>query len=1418
MSKIYFTVALLCLFVFTGFKTLSQVYYPAGMSNANLSSWLDAADATTITTGYVTTGATTTIGTVARIFDPTNIPTSKDLTAIISVGSQIEVGTDIYTVTAVSTTAVTVATNIPRNYTNQTINRLAVSKWADKSGTSGRDLASPVALVNFSSTETTTANEPSYLDPATGNPSISFINTGSNATAQYLQGTGAAPYGITTNRSLAFLSQINSFSNAGGGSDGQGTYLFDRNPDLVTGTPLFSIKFESNTLSEQIRDDAGNLANNSSTIINPSSGTFLNMSLIRSGATDQFYNNGVAAGGGTVSTGTSTMQPMCITYHAGDGNNSAQAQNFNMYEVILTNNTLSTTYRQLEEGYLAWKWGTQGNLSNTHIYKNAGKTGFTNDLLGIGRVSATDSVLATRTTDGLGFISTATGFIQDNGDYLTAIDNNADGTEDGSIVTVSNINRLNRVWYISKTDAATHTGGTVIVYFDYSMLSNGTLPSNTVGSYSLIYNATNAAFGTGTTTIAAAATAIAGTQIQFSLNATALSNGYYTLKSCSASSAFDYAGSPYCTTGTAMVTMLTGGGIAGTNGNFSITPTSGNAALTASNGNIALNSIAPGTYTVTNTVNITGGGANCTSTSTAPITIAPGGQWVGGVNTDWKTAANWPCGDIPTATTNVTIPAGAANYPVISNTGGGFVDSIKILSGATLTLSNDTLNVFGAITSTGAINATSGTIQMRGTAAQSIGGSMLVAQTINNLIDSNRNAATGLTIADSLYLTGFLNFAAIPAATKLTTNNVLVLVSNANTTASVGQIAETGGVPKATITGNVTVQRYFPAHRRWRLITSPVASSQTINAAWQEGVSSTTSPLSNPNPHPGYGTHITGPSTANFTIGKGYDQSPTNSASIAIVQTTTNWISIPTTNGVGVTTYPGYMLFVRGGRDYNIGTTAQTTLATNATLRTTGTVRTGLQNTATVAGFNVIRNPYPAAINFNTVFSNAGTNHTANTFYLWDPNIASSANVASGTGGWVTLTSNGSGGYIATVYPSGSFSSSANGGFDISGNIQSGAAFLVNATGTGNIAIDEAAKVSTLSVANETYLFRPSGDATTATPTAPALLSTTLFATTADSTHAPVYVADGTLNIFNNGFSNDVSWDEDAQKATNTNENLSILRSGQLMAIEKSAPVSFGDTLFFKMTGMKVSPYQFSFTTTDFNRPDLNAFLIDSTAQTSTPIKLGDSASTTVSFTVTSAPATYAANRFYIVFKPAPGSVTYSNITATQENKNIAVQWIVTDQLNINKYIVERSTDGVNFYPIDTTAATNIATYNWIDVDPGVGNYYYRIRSIDNTGAIEYSKTVEVVIGKGIIEGVAIYPNPVTNGTLQLQMNNMPAGEYGIRVMDVSGQVVLTETINHGAFSETQLIQLNKGIANGIYMLEIIHPDKTITKINFEDQ
>ena len=45
--------------------------------------------------------------------------------------------------------------------------------------------------------------------------------------------------------------------------------------------------------------------------------------------------------------------------------------NSDIAEILCYKTTLLTSDRQTIEGYLAWKWGLQGNLPANHPYKNA---------------------------------------------------------------------------------------------------------------------------------------------------------------------------------------------------------------------------------------------------------------------------------------------------------------------------------------------------------------------------------------------------------------------------------------------------------------------------------------------------------------------------------------------------------------------------------------------------------------------------------------------------------------------------------------------------------------------------------------------------------------------------------------------------------------------------------------------------------------------------------------------------------------------------------------------------------------------------------------------------------------------------------------------------------------------------------------
>ncbi len=885
-------------------------------------------------------------------------------------------------------------------------------------------------------------------------------------------------------------------------------------------------------------------------------------------------------------------------------------------------------------------------------------------------------------------------------------------------------------------------------------------------------------------------------------------------------------GSPFCA-GTSGVTV-----------NFSYTPTinfignSFTAQLSSSTGSFAspvnLQSVlsnGSGSQSISVTIPGTSGAASkyrirvVSSTGViggnngANLTIAPD-TWLGG-STNWNTASNWCSNNVPDINTNVQIPA-TANSPNLTST--VYVNNITINSGASVTVaSGGTLSVHGTIANSGVLDVTAGTLQMAGSVAQVLGGSMFNTSTINNLVDSNTNASgLSLTSGDPLSITGHLNFGY--ATTKLTTNNGLVLISNASTTASVGTIAEDGsGNAQASIVGNVTVQRYYQAHRRWRFITAPVQSSgaPTISAAWQEGGQSIAGSAANPNP--GFGTEISGPSGGAFVQSTGYDQSANNNPSLAKLTAANSWFSIPSTF-VSVKTYQGYMLFVRGDRSFPIYTGTAYTPATSTTIRTTGALNTGRITVPVNSGFTVVGNPYAATINFNNVYNHAATASaiTGNSFSLWDPNIGSSANVASGTGGWVTLSWNATNSsYDASPNPQ------VFDGFDINGDIQSGAAFAVNGTGSGSVEIDEADKNP--GTDNHLYLFRPATNTSLQYyPPIQILLRTTLYAT--DTAHVKTYLADGVLNQFDSSYRDTLNASQDVSKLFNLNEKVAIFNYNTYLSIERSPLAKNNDTIHLSVSSLKRSqPYQFVIQTKNFTRPDLNAFFVDSFTHISTPILLGDT-SVNINFTITSDPLSYVSNRFCIVFKSAPGSVKFDTITAAPQNKSIVVQWEVNKQLNIKEYVVEKSIDSISFYPVDTTIADGdtSSVYNWIDVNAVVGNNYYRIRSINNTAVSQYSATVDVIMQNltlSVIQVSAkhinIYPNPVTNGTVHLYINDLP-GKYDIEIFEEGGSVVINEVINQTTSTETHVINLNSSLAKGEYMLRVVCPDGKVEHINFE--
>ena len=148
----------------------------------------------------------------------------------------------------------------------------------------------------------------------------------------------------------------------------------------------------------------------------------------------------------------------------------------------------------------------------------------------------------------------------------------------------------------------------------------------------------------------------------------------------------------------------------------------------------------------------------------------------------------WRCSPVQP----MTIP-GVSYYPVMSS-GTIQTKNITIASGASITVSGGTFRIGGNISNSGTLHAVNGTIELNGSSAQTLSGSMFSSKTIMNLVLSNSNGIQLTGSGDTLKVTGKISFGA--GNVVLTTNGNLTLVSNASGTARVDDPGQADSIPE----------------------------------------------------------------------------------------------------------------------------------------------------------------------------------------------------------------------------------------------------------------------------------------------------------------------------------------------------------------------------------------------------------------------------------------------------------------------------------------------------------------------------------------------------------------------------------------------------------------------------------------------
>lgn len=790
-----------------------------------------------------------------------------------------------------------------------------------------------------------------------------------------------------------------------------------------------------------------------------------------------------------------------------------------------------------------------------------------------------------------------------------------------------------------------------------------------------------------------------------------------------------------------------------------------NASIVSINGSGVATGVASGSATITYTVS----NAGCSASSTYALSVLSGNVWKGSTDTKWTEPTNWGMGRAPLSTDNVII-ASATNLPVIGNNSTITLSTLTISTGAHIKV-NGTLNLTGTINNSGYLDVSTGTVGFTGTSAQTIPAGLFLSNTVKNLRISN---TAGVTLAGTLEIKESL----IPASGTLFTGGNLIFKSNQNTSAYVAQGSSAGGY----VSGDVTVERFISSrgNKGYRFLAPSVNSTGTIQANWQEGVNNSSTTVNIPSPTPGYGTHITG----NGGPANGFDASSaygTWSSLYTFNNINQSWDAIPNTNATNFSGKTGYLIYLRGNRN---DITPVSTLGVNGetTLRTRGTLLQGTQQysgLASIGNYSAIANPYVSALSWLAI-SNSNSN-IEGIYWIWDPNI------------------NESGGYVA-IDRSGIKSVAQSNASDI---IPSGSTFFVKrSSGSGTLSILESHK----STNNTIDLFSIQSEP-----------ATSLSISLKYNVNQQQRIADGAIVAFNNQFSDEVN-SEDGTKFANVKDNISILNTGVKLSIEKRSLLKANDSIQLMMTDLSQKKYELEFSFNEFNGDTLNVNLFDRYTNSSSRVEINGI--NIFPFEVSSEPASYAPDRFVIVMSSKVAPVKFYRVLASKELGHVNITWAVDQENHIASYSVEKSEDGKQFEEIGRVAPKGnnykLNSYDFEDHGLLTEHNYYRIKLADLFGKSLYSSVsylkIESYPGK-----LNIYPNPVANGLLQINLINLEKGKYSIELFDHLGRSVYQKDYEHSGQSGNLQIDLSSRSLKGNFILKLqkIGGQPLIKKISF---
>jgi endonuclease I len=156
-------------------------------------------------------------------------------------------------------------------------------------------------------------------------------------------------------------------------------------------------------------------------------------------------------------------------------------------------------------------------------------------------------------------------------------------------------------------------------------------------------------------------------------------------------------------------------------------------------------------------------------------------------------------------------------------------------------------------------------------------------------------------------------------------------------------------------------------------------------------------------------------------------------------------------------------------------------------------------------------------------------------------------------------------------------------------------------------------------------------------------------------------------------------------------------------------------------------------------------------------------------------------------------------------SNKVILNWEVENEINVNRYEIERSFTGTDYSLITSIKAINNRNYSVTDfAENNKGKrVYYRIKKVDNDGRFSYSEIFTLHIPFNT--KFNIYPNPASD-FIHVQLNNNSNNLIAVEVSDLLGKIIIRSnyTSNNGVVDIA-----TKSLPTGTFMVKLTSNGET---------